>query len=384
MVSKSDKFFFIKSIEEISKNEWNECVGLDHPFTRYEFIYALEKSGSAVSSTGWQPFHYIGINKDKKIIAVCPLYIKSHSFGEYIFDHAWAEAYQRYGLKYYPKLQSAIPFTPVTGERVIVHKKIKKKNDMKNQVIKNIIDKAKNLNVSSLHFNFLTKPKYLNKYNKELLLRQGIQFHWKNNHYKSFDEFLETLSSRKRKVIKKERSCIKYHNLTVTLLNGNEIKDKHWDFFYECYLITTGKKWGSPYLTKNFFIEIGKNLSSKILLIIAYQNTQMIASALNFRSDSHLFGRLWGAIKYIPYLHFELCYYQAIDYAIRNKIKIVEAGAQGSHKLQRGYLPKEIYSLHWIKNNNFKNAINNYLDKEIKLIKKEKKDLEEFSPYKRN
>ena len=384
MVSKSDKYLFIKSIEEVSKKEWNDCAGLDHPFTRYEFIYALEKSGSAVNSTGWQPFHYIELNDDKKIIAICPLYIKSHSFGEYIFDHAWAEAYHRFGLKYYPKLQSAIPFTPVTGERIIVHKNIKKKNGMKNQIIKNIINKAKNLNVSSLHFNFLKQPKYLNINNNKLLLRKGIQFHWKNNNYKSFNEFLETLSSRKRKVIKKERSCIKYHNLKVKLLNGDAIKNIHWDFFYECYLVTTEKKWGSPYLTKKFFQEIGKNLSSKIILIIAYQDNQMIASALNFISNSHLYGRLWGAIKYIPYLHFELCYYQAIDYAIKNKIKVVEAGAQGSHKLQRGYLPKETYSLHWIKNNNFKNAINNYLDEELKLIKKEKKDLEEFAPYKKN
>ena len=384
MVSQSDKILFIQSIEEVSKKEWNDCVGLDHPFTRYEFIYALEKSVSAVSSTGWQPFHYLELNKVNKIIAICPLYIKSHSFGEYIFDHAWADAYQRYGLEYYPKLQSAIPFTPVTGERIIVHKSIKKKNDMKNQVIKNIIDKAKKLNVSSLHFNFLKKPKYLNKNNKELLLRQGIQFHWKNNNYKSFNEFLETLSSRKRKVIKKERSCVKYNNLKVKLLNGDEIRKKHWDFFYECYLDTARKKWGSPYLTRNFFKEIGNNLSSKIILFIAYQDNQMIASALNFRSSSHLYGRLWGAIKYIPYLHFELCYYQAIDYAIKNKMKIVEAGAQGSHKLQRGYLPKETYSLHWIKNNNFKDAINNYLDEETKLIKIQRKDLEEFAPYKKN
>jgi predicted N-acyltransferase len=384
MVSKTDNCSFIKSIEEISKNEWNECTGLDHPFTRYEFIHALEKSGSAINSTGWQPFHYIEKNKDKKIIAICPLYIKSHSFGEYIFDHAWADAYARYGLEYYPKLQSAIPFTPVTGERIIVRNNIKKKNDIKNKVIQNIIKKAINLNLSSVHFNFLKEPNYLNENNKKLLLRKGIQFHWKNNNYESFDDFLKNLSSRKRKLIKKERSCIKDHNLEVKLLNGNEITNKHWDFFYECYLITTGKKWGSSYLTKNFFNEIGKHLASKILLIVALKDNQMIASALNFISDSCLYGRLWGTIKYIPYLHFELCYYQAIDYAIKNKIKNVEAGAQGSHKLQRGYLPKETYSLHWIKDHNFKNAINNYLNEEMKLINKEKKDLEEFAPYKKN
>ena len=384
MVSKTDNCSFIKSIEEISKNEWNECAGLDHPFTRYEFINALEKSGSAINSTGWQPFHYIEKNQNKNIIAICPLYIKSHSFGEYIFDHAWADAYHRYGLEYYPKLQSAVPFTPVTGERIFVHKSIINKNDVKNKVINNIIDKAQNLNVSSLHFNFLNKPDFLSKSNKELLLRQGIQFHWKNDNYKSFDDFLETLSSRKRKVIKKERSCIKKNNIKVKLLNSNEIRKEHWDFFYECYLNTTGRKWGSSYLTKEFFIKIGKNLSSKVLLIIAYQEDRMIASALNLLSSTHLYGRLWGAVKHIPYLHFELCYYQAINYAINNKIRIVEAGAQGSHKLQRGYMPEKTWSLHWIKNQKFKKAISHYLDEEINLMNKEKKDLEEFTPFKQN
>ena len=382
MVSKTDNFYFVKTINEISKNDWNDCAGLDHPFTRYEFFHALEKSNSAVNITGWQPFHYIQINKKKKIVAVCPLYVKSHSFGEYIFDHAWADAYNRYGLEYYPKLQSAVPFTPVTGERIIIHKSIKNKNDIKNKVIKNIIDKAQTLNVSSLHFNFLSKPNFLSKDNNELLLRQGIQFHWKNNNYKSFNEFLETLSSRKRKIIKKERSCIKENNFTVKLLNGNAIKKIHWDFFYQCYLNTTKKKWGSSYLTKKFFIEIGKNLSSKILLIIACRKNIMIASALNFLSSSHLYGRLWGSVEHIPYLHFELCYYQAIEYAIKNKIEIVEAGAQGLHKIQRGYMPEKIWSLHWIKNVKFKEAISHYLDEEIRLMNKEKIDLEQFAPFK--
>ena len=380
-ISQTENFFFAKNIAVVSKDDWNDCVGLDHPFTRFEFFQALEKSESAVNSTGWQPFHYIQLNNKKKIVAVCPLYIKSHSFGEYIFDHAWAEAYNQYGLNYYPKLQSAIPFTPVTGERILIHKSIKNKKKFKNKVIKNIINKAKELDVSSLHFNFLKKPEYLNEKNNELLLRQGIQFHWKNANYKSFNEFLKTLSSRKRKVIKKERLCLKNNNLKVQLLRGNKIKKEHWDFFYKCYLNTAEKKWGSSYLTKEFFLEIGKNLSSKILLIIAYQHDQMIASALNFTSSSHLYGRIWGAIKKIPYLHFELCYYQAIEYSINHKLKIVEAGAQGTHKLQRGYMPQKTWSLHWIKNEKFKKAISHYLNEEIILMNKEKKDLEQFAPF---
>ena len=288
MVSKTDNFFFVKTINDISKKEWNDCVGLDHPFTRYEFFHALEKSNSAIKDTGWQPFHYFQINEKNKIDVVCPLYIKSHSFGEYIFDHAWADAYHRYGLKYYPKLQSAVPFTPVTGERIIVNNNLKNKNDIINIAFKNIINKAKTLNVSSLHFNFLKKPDYIIEAHCELLLRQGIQFHWKNNNYKSFNEFLENLSSRKRKDIKKERSCIKKNNLKVKILNGEDIKKEHWDFFYKCYLNTTEKKWGSSYLTKEFFLEIGKNLSSKIILFIVYQENQMIASALNFFSSTPL------------------------------------------------------------------------------------------------
>ena len=193
---------------------------------------------------------------------------------------------------------------------------------------------------------------------------------------------MDTLSSRKRKVIKKERSCIIDNNISVKLINGIEIKKKHLDFFYKCYLNTTSKKWGSSYLTKEFFIEIGNNLASKILLIIAYQENKMIASALNFISNTHLYGRLWGSIKHIPYLHFEMCYYRAIEYAIKHKIKIVEAGAQGSHKLQRGYMPEKTWSLHWIKNEKFKEAISRYLDEEIDLMNKEKKDLEQFTPFK--
>ena len=297
------------------------------------------------------------------------------------FDHSWANAYHQYGLEYYPKLQSSIPFTPVTGERIIIHKEEKNTKNIKKQVIKNIINKAHTLNVSSLHFNFLHNPKDIINENKNILLRQGIQFHWKNNNYKSFDKFLETFSSRKRKVIKKERFCIKKNNLTVKFLNGKDIQKEHWEFFYKCYLNTTGKKWGSSYLTKEFFIEIGEKLSSKILLIVACQKDQMIASALNFLSSTHLYGRLWGSVKHVPYLHFELCYYQAIDYAINNDIKIVEAGAQGSHKLQRGYMPEKTWSLHWIKNNKFKEAISNYLDEEMQIIEKQKKDLEQYSPF---
>jgi predicted N-acyltransferase len=384
MVSLSDNFFFIDSINNIDLTDWNECVGLDHPFTRFEYLSALENSQSANTKTGWKPYHYIEKNENQKIIAICPLYIKTHSFGEYIFDHVWADAYHRHGLDYYPKLQSAIPFTPVTGERIIINNLIKNKLDKKIEIINRIIKKAEEINVSSLHFNFINNASIIKKRNSNLLLRNGIQFHWQNNNYKNFEEFLKTLSSRKRKVIKKERLCLKDNNLKVKKLTGDDIKKEHWDFFYKCYLNTTGKKWGSTYLTRDFFYNIGKNFSDKVLLFIAYNDDIMIASAINFLSSSHLYGRLWGSLYDVPYLHFELCYYQAIDYAIENQVKIVEAGAQGEHKLQRGYIPENTWSLHWIKDKQFGKAINKFLDEEMKLMTNQKKKLEEFIPFKKN
>ncbi len=374
------EFFFCSSLDSIDKNKWNICIGNDHPFLQYEFLNALEKSGSATTKTGWQPYHYIE-KENNEIIAICPLYIKSHSFGEYIFDHSWADAYHRYGLNYYPKLQSAIPFTPVTGERIIINKKINNIQEKENEVIKNIITEAKKMNVSSLHFNFIKNISQW-KSNSEIMLRSGIQYHWKNNNYKSFDTFLENLSSRKRKIIKKERLCINNNSLRVELLNGDLIKEEHIQFFYDCYLDTTGRKWGSTYLSKDFFFDLLLNFKDKILLIMAFHDNNKIASAINFISKSHLYGRLWGAKYEIPFLHFELCYYQAIDYAIKNKIKIVEAGAQGEHKLQRGYVPIKTWSAHWIKDKEFSSAIENFLNKEVQLIDNEKDKLETLSPYK--
>ena len=372
--------FFCSSLSNIKSSNWNECVGNDHPFLQYEFLYALEKSNSANSKTGWQPYHYIEQENDK-IIALCPLYIKNHSFGEYIFDHSWADAYHRYGINYYPKLQSAIPFTPVTGDRIVLNKSVKNKKGKQVQVINNMIEEAKKINVSSLHFNFVNDVSNWNKIDN-IMVRSGIQFHWNNNEYKNFNDFLNDLSSRKRKIIRRERQCIENNNLTVKLLNGDDIKEEHINFFYDCYLDTTGRKWGSTYLTKEFFFEILHNFRNKILLIMAYQEDKMVASAINFLSKTHLYGRLWGSKYEVPFLHFELCYYQAIEYAIQNKIQIVEAGAQGEHKLQRGYAPTKTWSAHWIKDQEFSKAIQNFLDNESQLIDNQKEKLEDYLPFK--
>jgi len=381
MQSPKRDYYFATSLSDINREDWNACLNSDHPFTQYEFLSALEKSKSAHSNTGWQPHHYVEYNDKKKIKAICPLYIKNHSFGEYIFDQSWADAYHKHGLNYYPKLQSSIPFTPVTGEKILINKLIKDQDKKKSQVLQNIIEEVKKINVSSLHFNFISTPKAWIK-DHNLMIREGIQFHWKNNNYKSFEEFLQTLSSRKRKQIKKERQCIENNNLNVRIFQGDQIKEEHMSFFYECYLDTTNKKWGSTYLNRDFFFDILKFFNDKIVLILAYQNNRKIASAINFISKTHLYGRLWGAKYEIPYLHFELCYYQAIEYAINNNILIVEAGAQGEHKLQRGYMPEKTWSAHWIKNQEFSKAIEKFLNDETKIINKYKKNLEEFAPYK--
>ena len=372
---------FIDSLKKVKKNNWNNCVGNDHPFTQYEFLLALEESKSACTQTGWKPHHYVEYDKESKLIAICPLYIKSHSYGEYIFDHAWADAYHRHGLSYYPKLQSAIPFTPVTGDRIFINKEVKNKKNKIKEIINNIIDEAKRLDVSSAHFNFIKTP---NDWiaDEEIMIREGIQFHWKNDNYKTFDDFILTLSSRKRKQIKKERQCLLKNSLEVKKFSGDELLKEHFDFFYECYLDTTGRKWGSTYLKKEFFFNILENFKDKILLIVAFQDNQKIASALNFLSKTHLYGRLWGSKFEVPYLHFELCYYQAIDFAIENNMQYVEAGAQGEHKLSRGYLPEKTWSAHWIKEKDFSKAISKFLDEETKMINFHKKDLEALAPYK--
>ena len=381
MTSLKGDFEFCSSITKLKKEEWNACIDDDHPFLQYEFLSALETSNSVSNKTGWQPHHYVERGKNNKIIAACPMYIKSHSFGEYIFDHSWADAYHRYGIDYYPKLQSAIPFTPVTGERILLNIKIKEKENKRLRILNNIIYEAKKINVSSLHFNFISNPKRWAN-DEKIMIRQGIQFHWKNKNYNSFDEFLNSLSSRKRKQIKKERNCLKKNNLKVKLLQGDEIKEEHIHFFYKCYLDTTGRKWGSTYLNEKFFFELLGTFKKKMLLIIAYNNQTMVASALNFTSKTHLFGRLWGGMYEIPFLHFELCYYQAIDYAIQNKVEVVEAGAQGEHKLQRGYMPKKTWSAHWIKDQEFRQAIEKFLDQETQVINSQKTNLEELTPYK--
>ncbi len=373
---------FCKSIKNISSTDWNNCAGNYNPFLKHEFLVALEESGCVRKENGWQPYHIIAKNKKSEVIGCAPMYLKYHSQGEYIFDYAWADAYQKAGGQYYPKLLVAVPFTPVPGERFLT------KNHKNNELIKlKMIEKAieilEQLNLSSFNINFLHKQDLLLAKKSNLLIRIGEQFHWKNNDYKCFDNFLSDLSSRKRKAIRKERLKSIETGINIEKIAGRDLKTEHWDAFYNFYVDTSNRKWGNAYLNREFFEIISKNMKNEILLIMAKKNDLWIAGALNFIGKECLFGRYWGCIQDHDSLHFEVCYYQAIDFAIENNFKTVEAGAQGLHKLNRGYLPVKTYSAHWVNNIYFREAIAKYLAIERNSIIREINIIDSHSPFKK-
>ena len=372
----------VSSLAEVGKSEWDSLNVTEHPFTSYDFLNSLEISNSVSSKTGWNPQHIIVKNDKGNIVGASPNYLKMHSYGEYIFDHAWANAFENAGGQYYPKLLSAIPFTPATGPRVLIDPK-SPDNDKIFELIINMFEIiVQNNNLSSAHLNFITDKLNKKLKNEKWIKRKGLQFHWHNRDYNSFDDFLSKLRSSKRKAIRKERRTIMNNNLVIQKVTGNELNNEIWDSFYNFYLNTIDKKWGGAYLTKNFFYLINKTMKNKILLIIAKQNNKIVAGALNFIGSNTLYGRNWGSIVDIPFLHFELCYYQAMEYAIDNNIKTVEAGAQGHHKIQRGYIAESTYSRHLIQNESFAKAVRNFvqleekeIDRQIQLIN------EQGSPY---
>ncbi len=363
------KVDIVSNISKIDSDKWNKINQNGHPFTSHEFLFSLEESKSVNPQTGWQPQHVILKNPKEEIIGALPNYLKGHSYGEYIFDHSWANAYEKAGGMYYPKIISAIPFTPVNGPRFLYEEKDKK------NVVKKLISTLENLtienNLSSAHINFLLDDcsKILKK--RCWIERKGLQFHWENKNFQDFDEFLNNLKSNKRKMIKKERKNFINSDISISKLTGDDLTSLIWDKFYNFYLNTIDRKWGGAYLNRDFFDLISDKLSSKILLIIAKKQDEIIAGALNFIGKDTLYGRNWGSIVDVPFLHFELCYYQAIDFAIEKKLKTVEAGAQGPHKVKRGYLAKPIFSYHFIPNNSFKTAIEKFVDLETKEIFKQ-------------
>ena len=376
------KIELASSLRNIDKNQWNKLNICNHPFTSYEFLNALETSNSVSTKTGWTPKHILVKNAANNLIGASPNYLKMHSYGEYIFDHSWANAFENAGGQYYPKLLSAIPFTPATGPRILLSPQKNNNDEIFKLIIGTYEQLVKNNNLSSAHINFITKQlsDTLNKRN--WIKREGLQFHWYNKKYQSFDDFLDELKSTKRKAIKKERKKIKEYGLTIERLTGDALNIKVWDSFYEFYLSTIDKKWGGAYLTKDFFYSINRSMKNKILLVIAKKNNDIIAGALNFIGESTLYGRNWGSKLDIPFLHFELCYYQAIEYAIENKIQIVEAGAQGHHKIQRGYIATSTYSAHYIQNDSFDKAVRGFVEMEANEINKQIEIInQQGSPY---
>jgi len=376
------KIELASSLSNIDKNQWNKLNICNHPFTSYEFLNALETSNSVSTKTGWTPKHILVKNAANNLIGASPNYLKMHSYGEYIFDHSWANAFENAGGQYYPKLLSAIPFTPATGPRILLSPQKKSNDEIFKLIICTYEQLVKNNNLSSAHMNFITKQlsDTLNKRN--WIKREGLQFHWYNKKYQSFDDFLDELKSTKRKAIKKERKKINEYGLTIERLTGDALNVKIWDSFYEFYLSTIDKKWGGAYLTKDFFYSINRSMKNKILLVIAKKNNDIIAGALNFVGENTLYGRNWGSKLDVPFLHFELCYYQAIEYAIENKIQIVEAGAQGHHKIQRGYIATSTYSAHYIQNDSFDKAIRGFVEMEANEINKQIEVInQKGSPY---
>jgi uncharacterized protein len=367
-----------RHIREIPAAEWDLCAGDANPFVSHAFLSAMEDSGSTDARTGWMPQHAVLRGPDGTVMAAAPMYAKSHSYGEYVFDHGWAQAFERAGGKYYPKLQVASPFSPVPGPRLLVRPG---SGVPLSAMAGGLVQACEQMDLSSVHVTFCTEAEWTALGDAGWLQRIGMQFHWDNEGYGSFDDFLGAMSSRKRKVLKRERRDANACGLDFVALSGAEITEKHWDAFYRFYQSTVDRKWGSAYLTRKFFSLLGERLGDKVVLMLATQSGRPVAGALNLRGADTLYGRNWGCLGDFPFLHFELCYYRAIDFAIAHGLKRVEAGAQGRHKIQRGYLPQVTYSAHWITHGGLRRAVGNFLLEEQQDVRAEMAALAEMSPF---
>ena len=371
-----------RRIEDIGRAAWDACAApYGNPFVLYDFLHAAEAAGCAVESQGWGPRHLSLTDEAGAVAAVMPLYLKGHSQGEYVFDHAWAQAYENAGGRYYPKLLSASPFSPVTGPRLLVRPGVDA-DAARRLLVGGALTLASQRGASSLHINFPTQDEWTWLGREGLLLRQDQQYHWHNRGYADFDAFLADLSSGRRKTIRRERREAQ-DGLEIVAVSGAELTDEHWDAFFTFYIDTGGRKWGRPYLNRAFFSMIGETMGDKVLLILARKDGAWIAGALNLIGGDALYGRSWGATLDVAFLHFELCYYQAIEHAIRLGLARVEAGAQGQHKIARGYLPEAVYSAHWIADPALRAPVARYLDQEREAVRGEMDYLAaEFSPFK--
>ena len=367
------------AIAELPAAAWDACADDGNPSVCHAFLNALEESGSTTSRTGWMPQHLSITGADGTIAGVVPLYAKTHSYGEYIFDYGWADAYERAGGRYYPKLLSAAPFTPIPGPRLML--RAGAPAETRAHLIAAMIELAKRRRISSVHVNFPEQADMDALVEEGFLQRLGQQFHWANDGYRDFDDFLAALNSRKRKAVKKERREALAPGLEIDVLTGSDLQPRHWDAFYEFYLATSDRKWGSAYLNRRFFALIGERMPEKIVLVMARHGANYVAGAFNLLGKDTIYGRNWGSYGDYKFLHFECCYYQAIEFAITRGLKRVEAGAQGPHKIQRGYLPTPTYSAHWIPDPAFRRAVAQFLTRERDMVAHKMDGLSEFSPF---
>ncbi len=376
----------VGSIGQIAAPDWDACAnplssGAYNPFVSHAFIAAAEASGSAVARTGWAARHLIARDKGA-IVGIVPCYLKSHSQGEYVFDHGWADAYTRAGGRYYPKLQAAVPFTPATGPRLLIRPDADAER-IGSALARGLVGLCEATQASSVHVTFAPEHEARLLAGHGFLQRTDQQFHWHNQNYATFDDFLATLNSRHRKAIRRERREAVANDITIHHLTGAAITEETWDAFFAFYMETGSRKWGRPYLTREFFALIGETMRDDVLLVMARRDGRWIAGAINFIGSDTLFGRNWGAVEHHPFLHFEVCYYQAIDFAIARGLRVVEAGAQGQHKIARGYLPQTTYSAHYIADAGLRRAVAHYLEGERDYVAETARELTEAGPFRK-
>ncbi|MFO1068546.1 MAG: GNAT family N-acetyltransferase [Geminicoccaceae bacterium] len=364
----------LSGIGDIAAEDWDALVGTGNPFVRHEFLRAMEASGSATTKTGWQPVHLV-LEADGKAVAAAPLYAKSHSYGEYVFDHGWADGFQRAGGRYYPKLQAAVPFTPVPGPRLLGEP------GRRAALAEALVEATNELGVSSLHVTFCTEEEARILAAAGCLVRRGVQYHWDNRGYGCFDDFLDTLRSAKRKMIRRERREVVDAGIVIEVLHGPTMSPAALAEFYPFYTATVDKRWGSAYLKPAFFRILAERMADRVVLVTARQEGRLVAAALNLLGSDTLYGRLWGCLEEFRFLHFEACYYSAIEFAIARGIARVEAGAQGTHKLQRGYAPVWTWSAHHIPHPGFRDAVDRFLRSETKALEEQMGELAAMLPY---
>jgi uncharacterized protein len=392
----------VPAVSDIPAEEWDACANPGaalvfppdadagsgknskpyyNPFVSHAFFSALEASASACARTGWGPRHLLA-KACGSVVGIAPCYLKSHSQGEYVFDRGWADAYERAGGRYYPKLQVSVPFTPATGPRLLIRNGAERTH-ISAALAEGLIALCGISKASSAHVTFAREAEWRTLAEHGFLQRTDQQFHWHNHGFASFDDFLATLNSRHRKAIKRERREAVAPGITIHWLTGKDITEEAWDAFFAFYMETGSRKWGRPYLSRQFFSLIGETMAEDVLLVMARRNNRWIAGAINFIGSDTLFGRNWGAIEHHPFLHFEVCYYQAIDFAIRHGLATVEAGAQGEHKIARGYLPQTTYSAHFIADPGLRRAIADYLKRERAYVAEAGRELTEAGPFRK-